>query len=63
MNFRFEQMFESIDALRKDIEELKVNLGKFDPQIGFCHNDLAHTNLIYNKEEGKCVSLRERETF
>ena len=49
----FEQIFESIDVLRRDIEELKVNLAKFDPQIGFCHNDLAHTNLIYNEEEGE----------
>ena len=35
-----------------------MNLGKFDPQIGFCHNDLSHANLIYNEEEGE----RERES-
>ena len=49
---RFECIFGSVDSIRRDIKEMREKLNEFEPQIGFCHNDLSHANIIYNKEEG-----------
>ena len=39
---------------------MKEKLCEFDPQIGFCHNDLSHANLIYTPEEGEGWGLGGR---
>ena len=49
---RFECIFGSVDSIRRDIKEMREKLNEFEPQIGFCHNDLSHANIIYNEEEG-----------
>ena len=50
--YSFEHIFGSVNSIRRDIGEMKEKLCEFNPQIGFCHNDLSHANLIYNQEEG-----------
>ena len=56
-------MIGSLDVLQKEVERLKVELVKCQSPLVFCHNDLNHPNLIYNKSDGECVSVWRGETL
>lgn len=47
----------SMKTIIKEIEELKSHLNHIDSPVVLCHNDLLTKNIIFNQEEGNCLTL------
>lgn len=54
---KFKSTFGSIDALRKESEDMKSLLMTFRSALVLCHNDLQYGNLIYNEATGKVTFI------
>ena len=54
---KFKSTFGSVDALRKESEDMKSLLMTFQSAFVLCHNDLQYGNLIYNETTGKVIII------